>query len=229
MKSPLLFLLALLIHFNTVYGQQCSFTIAPLPGHVKITTNQTINGTGTVYWICSGLTVNIASSVGSVYMLESNVTLNITNTSGDAVNAKSGCIINNSSSAAITVTSNTANVTRNNTGTGNIVDIFCAAVVYDYSLLGVNGGPCNGATSIEEYQFNDLHYYPNPVMHGSDIIIKETNKKILQTKLTDLSGKIIYSNNDNLNRIPTSMCEPGFYILEANIDGVKSRNRVLIQ
>lgn len=229
MKTRLLFTLAILLNLNTAKSQQCSFTLAPVPGHVKVTTSQTLNATGTVYWICSGLTVNIASSAGSVYMLENNVTLNITGTSGDAVNAKSGCIINNSSSGAITVTSNTANVTRNNTGSGAIVDIVCASVVFDYSLLGASAGPCSGVNSIQEYQISEWQLYPNPVSRGNEIVISETNKKIDQISIMDLTGKMIYLNNDGSNKIPTSQIERGFYILEVKINGVKSRNRVLVQ
>lgn len=156
----------LLFYFSVVFAfafsnAQCTATIFPFPGCIPVTSNQSINATGSVYWICSGLTVTILSSEGDLFLCESNVTLNIVGSAGDQIFAKSGCIINNASNADIGVSCNPTNVTLNNTGTGSLtVDAICNPVVYDYALVG-GSGSC-ATTSIGDNPVMDLSIYPNP-------------------------------------------------------------------
>ena len=143
-KSLLVFIAA----FSFAFAQaQCTMNIFPQPGHIPVTTNSSINAVGSVYWICSGLTVTILSSQGDIYLCESNVTLNIVGSAGDQVYAKAGCIINNSSSADIGVSCDPSNVTLNNTGSGTLtVDMICTPVIYDYSMIGGPGSsPSDGS------------------------------------------------------------------------------------
>ncbi len=154
-------LVLFLIIFGCCKGQaQCTLPIYPI-GFTQITSNTTINGIGTNYWICSGLTVTIASSQGDNYVCESNVTVNIINSAGDNVYAKPGCIINNASSQDISVICNPATVTLNNTGSGTItITQSCSPVVYDYSLVS-NSGAC-GLIGLSEIESNEIGISPNP-------------------------------------------------------------------
>ena len=96
-------------------------------------------------------------------------------------------------------------------------------------MLGVGGGPCAGVNGIEEYSNSNLKLYPNPVANGNDIFIGETYQKISEIKMIDVTGKEIEYLKVNEGKISTSEIQPGFYILEINIDGIKSKNRILVQ
>jgi len=217
MKKLLLFSVAAFAF--TFSKAQCTTTIFPQPGHVPVTTSQSINATGTVYWICSGLTVTILSSQGDVYLCESNVTLNIVGSAGDQIFAKSGCIINNSSSADCGVICNPANVTLNNTGSGTLtIDMVCTPVIYDYSLIG-GSGTC-ASSGIQENQLTGVSAYPNPFI--STIVIagmKTEGEAILYNILGDevQSWKITAGNN----KIETNTVTAGVYFLKVKTaDGV---------
>lgn len=215
MKKTVLFLAAA-IGMNFAYGQ-CSTTIFPQPGHVPITSNQSINATGTVYWICSGLTVTILSSQGDAYLCESNVTLNIVGSAGDQVFAKSGCVINNSSSAAIGVVCNPANVTLNNTGTGSItVDAVCNPVVFDYSMIG-GPGNCAGSSGTEDHTLSGVSAFPNPFVSTLVIAwIRSEGEAILYDVLgKEVQRWRIYSGENN---IETRVSTTGVYFLKVRTD-----------
>ena len=177
MKKTLLLLTATFIF--TFAQSQCTITIAPQPGHVQVTTNSTINASGTNYWICSGLNVTIASSQGDNYICENNVTLNIINSAGDNVYAKPGCIINNSSTQAISVICDPSTVTLNNTGSGAIIVTQCLPVIYDYSLIG-GSGAC-AFSGVEENKLNAMRIYPNPF---SSQTVLQTEKSFHNATLT---------------------------------------------
>jgi len=217
MKKILLLITAA---FSVAFAQaQCSVTIFPLPGHVPVTTSQSINAVGTMYWICSGLTVNILSSQGDIYLCESNVTLNIIGSAGDQVFAKAECIINNSSSADIGVACDPSNVTLNNTGSGTLtVDYVCTPVIFDYSMIG-GPGSC-ASSSIQENQLTGVSMYPNPFM--TTIVIagmKTEGEATLYNILGDevQSWKITAGDN----KIETSTVTAGVYFLKVKTaDGV---------
>ena len=217
----------ILLSSGILFSQNCTLTIPPLPAHIKITSSQTLNGAGTIYWICSGLTVNIASSSGSAYYLESNVTLNFTGTSGDAVWAKAGCVINNASPDDIAVSCNTTNVVRNNTGSGSITDIFCPTVSYIYTLVG--GGPCSGVTNINERTIGKLKISPNPVNQGENILIDDDFNETKEIRIRDIAGKLIETTKCNSNTVSTGKLIPGFYILEIEKEGKIGKGRILVQ
>ena len=140
---------------------QCTFNLVPF-SYTQITTNTSLNATGTNYWVCAGLTLTITSSQGANYICENNVTVNLTNTSGDNIYAKPGCVINNNSTQDISVICDPTTVTLNNNSTGSIT-VFqsCNPVVYDYSFIG-GSGPC-AVTGISENKIRPLSIFPNPV------------------------------------------------------------------
>jgi len=143
-------------------GFICTFMIPMSPGHIKITSDQTINGIGIVYWICDGVNVTVASSVGSMFVLEQYATLTINDSDGDEVYAKNNCVVTNNSSADIGITLNPATVTVNNTGSGSITTTAsCGAVVYNYSMVGGTSG-CAPLTSVNEQFTSEFSIYPNP-------------------------------------------------------------------
>lgn len=209
-KTLLLFAAAFSI---ALANAQCTTTIFPQPGHVPVTSNQSINATGTIYWICSGLTVTILSSQGDAYLCESNVTLNIVGSAGDQVFAKAGCVINNSSSADIGVVCNPSNVTLNNTGTGSItVDAVCNPVIFDYSMIG-GPGNCAVSSGIGENTLTGMSTYPNPFV--STLVIAGL-KSEGEAALYDILGHEIQSWKINAgeNRIETTTEIPGVYFLQ---------------
>lgn len=192
---------------------QCTMSIFPQPGHVPVTSSQSINASGTVYWICSGLTVTILSSQGDVYLCESNVTLNITGSAGDQVYAKAGCVINNSSSADIGVACDPSNVTLNNTGTGTLtVDLICTPVVYDYSMIG-GPGSCAGSSGIEENILTGVSTYPNPFVSSLLIAgIKTEGEAVLYNILGDEVAAWKISAGEN--KIEAANIPSGVYFLK---------------
>lgn len=204
MKKTLLLLTAT---FSFTFAQsQCTSIIPPQPGHVQVTTNSTINASGTIYWICSGLTVTIASSQGDNYICENNVTLNIINSAGDNVYAKPGCIINNSSTQAISVICDSSTVTLNNTGSGAIIVTQCLPVIYDYSLIG-GSGSC-AVTGIKENELSEISVYPNPFSSSitlqADNLFKDATLTVYncfgQTakQIKNINGQTIIFHRDNL-------------------------------
>ena len=192
---------------------QCTTLIFPQPGHIPITTNQNINATGTIYWICSGLNVTILSSQGDAFVCESNVTLNIVGSAGDQVFAKPGCIINNSSNADIGVICDPSNVTLNNTGTGSLViDAVCTPVIYDYALIA-SSSACVSSAGNEENQLNEIQCYPNPF--SSTIYLeglKTDGVAILYSVLGHEVQRWKVSNKDT--KIDTHALTGGLYFLE---------------
>ena len=49
---------------------QCNMLIPMSPGHIQISSSQSINATGIIYWVCEGVTLTINSSPGATYLLE---------------------------------------------------------------------------------------------------------------------------------------------------------------
>lgn len=227
MKKHLLHLVAILFTAS-VYSQSiCSVTLGPAPAHVKITSNQTINGGGTIYWICSGVSVIVNSSTGSTFLLEQNVDLIINGSSGDAIFAKPGCTVTNNSSQSISVTSNTTNVTRINNSTGFIVDIHCPSVTYDYSLVG--GSACVGTTtSLEKQNISLFNVSPNPVFAGDQIKINGTDHSDIEVKISDVSGKIIHVEKGDISTISTQQLKPGIYFLELKSKGNSAKSKIIV-
>lgn len=225
MKNFLLLTFLLLAAFSN--AQICTVTISPSPGHIQITSNQSLNATGTVYWICSGISVTVTGSSGSTYLLEQNSVLTINATSGDAVFAKPGSTVINNSTGAISVTSNTNNVTRTNNSTGFILDIFCSTVTIDYSQVGI--GPCSSVTAIINEELNLFTISPNPVSAGNKIEINGENLNVIETKLFDLNGKMISKEEGDIKTISTQNLLPGVYILQLNGSGYSQRAKIMIQ
>jgi hypothetical protein len=225
MKKILHLLLLCVVNYTT--AQVCSVTIAPSPGHVQITSNQSLNATGTVYWICSGISVTVTASSGSTYLLEQNAVLTINGTSGDAVFAKPGSTIINNSTGAISVTSNTTNVTRTNNSTGFILDIFCSTVTLNYSQVGI--GPCSSVTGINDDQIDLFTIAPNPVAIGTNIKINGDHLNAVEVMLNDINGKIISKESGDVKTISTQNLLPGVYILQLNSNLRSQRAKILIQ
>jgi hypothetical protein len=208
-----IFIISSISLFAHLGWTQCTTLIFPQPGHVPVTSNQNINATGTVYWICSGLTVTILSSQGDAYICESNVTLNIVGSAGDQVFAKPGCIINNSSNADIGVIGNPSNVTLNNTGTGSLViDAVCTPVIYDYSLIA-SSSACVSSAGNEENVLNEIRCYPNPFSSMVYLTgLKSDGDAVLYNVLGHEVQRWKVSNKDN--KIDTHALTGGLYFLE---------------
>jgi len=212
-KMKRIFILSSITLFTHLGWTQCTTFIFPQPGHVPITSNQNINATGTIYWICSGLNVTILSSQGDAFVCESNVTLNIVGSAGDQVFAKPGCIINNSSNADIGVICDPSNVTLNNTGTGSLViDAVCTPVIYDYSLIA-SSSACVSSAGNEENQLNEISVYPNPFSSTIYLAgLKSDGEAILYSVLGHEVQRWKVSNKDN--KIDTHALTGGLYFLE---------------
>lgn len=225
-KLLLLFIAALFI--KGLSGQSiCSLTLAPSPGHVKITNSQTINGTGTIYWLCSGISVIVNSSTGSTFILEQNVDLIINGSSGDAIFAKPGCTVTNNSSQSISVTSNTTNVTRINNASGNIVDIHCPSVTYEYTFVG--GSACVGTTtSLDQLDLSYIRVGPNPVQRGEEIYLSGNNNSETEARISDLSGKTMWIEKGAIQSISTKSLKPGVYFLEFNSKGASVKYKIMV-
>ncbi len=227
MRKHLIHFMAILFATNLYSQSICSVTLGPSPAHVKITNSQTLNGMGTIYWLCSGITVTVNSSVGSTYLLEQNVHLIINGTSGDAVFAKPNCTVTNNSSQAISVSCNTTNVVKNNTSSGIIVDIVCPTITYDYSLVG--GGPCASATGLMEQNIELFTVSPNPVAIGKPIVINSETTNDTETEIIDVSGKIILSEKGEIKSIDTQKLLPGIYFLQIRSNGSTQRTKICVQ
>lgn len=207
MKKITIFTLAILAYAFS--HAQCTIQLGPM-AYIKITTNTTINGIGTNYWICSGLTVTIASSVGDNFICESNVTLNVISpdADGDNVYAKPGCIINNSSNQPLSVICDISTVTFNNSGSSSIIPHQCSPVIYDYSLIGGPQG-CDVAGSVDENQWNfNMKINPNPFAQQTtfetDKVLKNATLIIYNSfgqrvkQIDNLCGQTIVFHRDNL-------------------------------
>lgn len=225
--KKLITLSLVLISFINFGISQCSMLIPPTPAHVKITSDQTLNAVGMVYWVCEGVTLDIASSPGATYVLEQNVTLNINDSDGDQVYAKDNCIINNNSTQDIGVAANTSTVTLNNNSSGSItVTAACSAVTYDYSMVG--GSPCMGTTTgLSESAENDLEAYPNPVKSGEVIRLKNATG-FRSLELFDYSGKKVFSSSDGSDSISTMNMAKGVYFLIATSNDRVAYKRIVI-
>ncbi len=207
-------LLPICVFILNLSWSQCTFNIVPF-SYVQVSTNSTVNGTGTNYWICSGLTVTIASSQGDNYVCENNVTLNINNSAGDNVYAKPGCIINNNSSQDITVVCDPTTVTLNNNGSGSItIAQVCTPVIYDYSLVG-GAGSC-GATNIGENEISKMEIYPNPF--SSETILQLDNQVHNATLfIYDMQGQMVQQINNIMGQqiiLSRNNLENGIYFIQ---------------
>lgn len=217
MKKALLF--SLLVVASASAAAQCTMQIFPAPGHIKITANQTINATEGVYWICSGLTVTVASSEGTLFLLESNVTLNITDSAGDQLAAKPGCVINNNSDTDIGVICNSSTVELNNNGSGSlIVDVECANVVFDYGMVG-GPGTCGTTTSISQKETQQITIGPNPFSSELKIIALPAGTKV---RLMSMLGETIgtWQPASEELKIATDGLPSGIYFLITENNGL---------
>lgn len=220
--------LCLITSFIETASSQCTTLIFPQPGHVSITSNQSINATDNVYWICSGLNVTILSSPGAAFLCESNVTLNILGSSGDQVFAKSGCVINNNSSTSIGVVCDPSNVTLNNTGSGTLViDAACNPVIYDYSLLG-GPGNCELVSSIGENELKSVSVFPNPFNNSFYIkgIINGGNAILYNVFGEDVQNWKVSPND---NKIETDSLTQGVYFLEVKTSDGNALMKIIKQ
>lgn len=204
MKEITFFLAAIL---SFAYGHaQCTFMLAPLT-YTQITSNTNLNASGSIYWICDGLNVNINSSEGDNYVCENNVTLNIINSAGDNVYAKPGCIINNSSSQDISVICDPSTVTLNNTGSGSItIAQICLPVIYDYSLTG-GIGTC-ALNSMDESELitmirnqnpysSQITYQTSRILKDAILIVYNSFGQVVK-KNRNISGQMITVQLGNL-------------------------------
>ncbi|MFI5203534.1 MAG: T9SS type A sorting domain-containing protein [Flavobacteriales bacterium] len=215
MKNSILALTAFFA-LNMTAKAQCNTAIAPVPGHIKITTNQTLAAIGTIYWVCDGVDVIVSSSPGSVFLLEANATITFNGSSGDEVFAKTGCVITNNTADDIGVTVNPANVTLTNNGSGNIIiTTSCSNVTYDYSLVGGSSG-C--ATSITEGEKTEISIYPNPV----NDIINLTATFTGEYSIYDIAGNLVKKETvSGTQSISVSNLSSGAYALFLNDTGFR--------
>ncbi|MBA4323353.1 MAG: hypothetical protein C0408_11105, partial [Odoribacter sp.] len=146
-------------------------TIYPVPGHVKISSDQSVNASSGVYWVCEGVTLIVLSSPGTTFLLEKHASIIFSGGSGDLVYAKDSCSVTNNSSDDVGVTCNPATVIMSNTGSGSITVVnTCTPVIYDYSLLPGGAGPCGGLAGVpEEINSKTFSLFPNPVKSESEV------------------------------------------------------------
>jgi len=213
MKKLFLTLLVIVVGIK-ISEAQCTVNIFPIPGHVQITTSQTIAATGTVYWVCEGVTLTVSSSPGSAFLLEKNATIIFNGGSGDQVSAKDNCVITNNSNDDVGVICNLATITMNNLGSGTlVVDFSCNPVIFDYSLLPGGAGTC-GATGIYEESNNaDLSFYPNPVKSGNEVFFALPNNAEIKG-LYDITGRNVGIKKNSNSSFSTVGLKAGFYFVK---------------
>ena len=213
-----LFSLIVLVSGSFSLQAQCSMTIPSSPGHVKISSSQTITATGTVYWVCEGVNLIVTYSPGSAFYLEKNATIKFLDSDGDAVWAKAGCVVTNNSIDVITVTCNPSTVTMANTGSGTIVPISCTSVTYVYSMVG--SGPCVGTPGgINDYsEILPIRLYPNPVISSFTLSIdNDQNFKQFTFVLYNVLGEEVKRVEDitqNEIKFSREKLQSGIYIYQ---------------
>lgn len=82
-----------------------------------------------------------------------------------------------------------------------------------------NGNGINEPMSIEEPNDFDFQVYPNPISSELNVILTNSDSKIIQVEILDLSGKKVLSqefSNKNTFKIDVSNYPKGTYILKIN-------------
>lgn len=72
----------------------------------------------------------------------------------------------------------------------------------------------------------DFAIYPNPT---SDYIRLKTDKKVQQTQLYDISGKLVYQSNNGGKEISVKSLNKGLYILKAVVDNEVYTEKILVK
>ncbi len=227
--KKLLLSLSLTLLFGTALQAQCNFMIPSSPGSTQITTSQTLDATGTVYWICTGLTVTINSSTGATFVCEEGVTLDINNSDGDEVYAKSGVVINNNSTAGIGVTANSTNVTMNNNSSGFItMTATCSLVEYNYLMVGSSAGCAAPGTGIDQLEMLEIDLFPNPVAQGDLVNLKNIGNDVESISVYSSAGQLVLSPQTSAKSLATNDLQPGHYFLVVQGQNSVSRTAFIV-
>lgn len=211
MKKTLLFLPFALL-FGLGLPAQCNFSLPPSPGMVQVSTDTSLNSTGTIYWVCEDVNLTVQTSTGATFILEKNVTISFDSAAGDLVYAKANCTIINHSSGTVSVNCNPMSVGFNNAGTGTIVIAnICQLMTYDYSQVG--GSACTKTLTQLEGAKSSLLIYPNPVSGGAPIRVAGALSPAAEARIFSLSGTWVKQVPDPENGINTSDLLPGRYFM----------------
>lgn len=102
-------------------------------------------------------------------------------------------------------------------GSGNDTVTYWVSVIDSTGCINADSisvfyDPC---LSIIEFTYNEINIFPNPIVHGQELIInsyKIPSSIIIKT----VSGQIIYNNRKSSQVIPTLNFQPGIYFIILN-------------
>ncbi len=195
-------------------------------GSFHITSDATMpHNSGSNFYVCAGVHLTIEGSDGCNYYLEDGAMLTIQDHDGDNVFAKGNCTIVDQSTSTLVVTSEASTTISKPNDPFNFVQLTCASMVYDYSLVG-GSAPCN--LSLDEEVSQTLEVYPNPVMQGHTI---HFNESVASVSLVDLSCREVLNIAAlNSNELVISDVNPGLYIISIRReDGVLATSRLEVR
>ncbi|MDG2153165.1 MAG: T9SS type A sorting domain-containing protein [Crocinitomicaceae bacterium] len=200
---------------SACYSQNCSQLIPPavnIPegGIYHIFENSNINDSvGSIYYLCPGVHLTIASSGGCVIYMEQGSQLTIINSDGDVIYAKGGCTITD-----ISMQSNIISMESSSSYTGNGIVLLCPSVDYDYSMVG-GSSPCGGTNNLNDELKKEILMFPNPLQSGENLSFNET---IQSLELYNLKGHLLYQvNGIGTKSLKLPTLSSGMYIANVSI------------
>jgi hypothetical protein len=101
-------------------------------------------------------------------------------------------------------------------------------------LQALTPGTFNVNVSVSEVEgFDQLTLYPNPTSNNFNIQWNSLSNERVQIRITDIAGKVIYSNahtvNEGMNliEIDSQTWSSGYYMVELNVNDVVGRMKLV--
>lgn len=194
---------------------QCNLTIPMSPGHIQVSSDQSLALTGTIYWVCENVNLTVTASPGSTILLEQNAIVTFDGSDGDQVYAKSGCVVTNNTPEDIGVAHDPTTTTLNNNGSGSITTTnICTPVVYDYQFVG--GSPCVGPNSIAERSHDEqIMIYPNPISGDRTLRFSQPPSTV---EIYDITGALVKRASNPPQSVGLEEIHSGHYIVRMIFD-----------
>jgi len=108
---------------------------------------------------------------------------------------------------------------------------FAVGRLYNKGVIWRNGNGITQTLSIQGMDYSEFQIYPNPATTEININFKKPIEGNINCSLTDLSGKIVYSEKFSKNqniRIKTSNLPKGNYILFIKINKKTYNQKIII-
>lgn len=213
-------------------AQMCNHQIPPHAvtggvGSFHITADVTMpHNSGSNFYVCSGVHLTMEGSDGSNYYLEEGAMLTLLDHDGDNVFAKGNCTIVDQSTTTLAVTSESTTTISKPNDPFNYVQLTCATMVYDYSLVG-GSAPC-GTASLEHLEsITEVAIFPNPVNSGEAVTFSHEMKS---AKLIDPSGRVVFEQTGGVKEIRLDGIQTGIFLLSLEHEnGQWSANRLVVK